>query len=302
MEIVVSGSHGLIGSAVVSELKSRGHRPIPLVRSTPRPGTDAIEWDPARGTIDRASLEGIDGAIHLAGKNIGRPWWTEGHLAQVLDSRVRGTRLLAETMAQLTRAPSVLVSASAVGYYGDRGDELLTEESGPGHGRLPEICSQWEASTEPARAARIRVVITRTSIVLSGSGGAIGPLLIPFRLGLGGRIGNGAQYWPWITIDDQAAAIVHLLESEAASGPFNLAASEQVRNAVFVRTLGRVLGRPTLIPAPEFAIKIALGTQMADEMLLLSQRVAATKLLGTGFEFRYPELEPGLRHVLGKRD
>jgi uncharacterized protein len=302
VEIVISGSHGLIGEAVVAALTNRGHRPVRLVRSPAKPSDDAIHWDPAVGTIDRGSLEGIDGAVHLAGKNIGRPWWTQTHMAQVLDSRVRPARLLSETLAQLTRAPSVLVSASAVGYYGDRGDEVLTESSGPGVGRLPEICRQWEASTEPAVKAGIRVAIIRTSIVLSGAGGAIAPLLIPFRLGVGGRIGTGAQYWPWIAIDDEANAIVHLLETGDASGPFNLAAPQAVRNAQFTTTLGKVLRRPTLLPVPEFAIKMVLGPQMAQEMLLLSQRVASTKLLGTGFNFQYPDLDGALRHVLGKQE
>jgi uncharacterized protein (TIGR01777 family) len=300
VELAISGSHGFIGEAVVAALKNRGHRPIRLVRSSRTRGEDSIHWDPAAGTIDAASLEGIDGAVHLAGKNLGRPWWTKTHLAQVLDTRVRPTHLLSETLAQLTRAPSVLVSASAIGYYGDRGDEILTETSGPGAGHLPEICRQWEASTEPAVEAGIRVAIIRTSIVLGGTGGAIAPLLIPFRLGLGGRIGTGAQYWPWISIDDEANAIVHLLETEV-SGPFNLAAPEAVRNAQFTSTLGKVLRRPVLLPVLEFEIKMILGPDMAKEMLLLSQRVSCAKLLGTGFNFQHPELEGALRHVLGKQ-
>jgi uncharacterized protein len=310
MNVIVSGSHGLIGSAVVAELARRGHRPVRLVRSSPQAGEDAVRWDPAAGKIDAASLEGIDGAVHLAGKNIGRPWaepswlpfrmwWTATHKAQVLDSRVRGTRLLAEALASLNRPPAVLVSASAVGYYGDRGDEVLTEDSGSGTGSLPEICRQWEASTQPAAAAGIRVAIVRSSIVLDSSGGAIAPLMTPLRLGFGGRIGSGAQFWPWIAIDDEASAIVHLLEGEG-SGPFNLASPHAVRNAEFVKTLGRVLRRPTLIPAPALEIKLVVGPEMAREMLLLSQRVRPAKLLAEGFRFQYPDLEGALRHILGK--
>jgi uncharacterized protein (TIGR01777 family) len=299
MDVVVSGSHGLCGSAVVAELERGGHRPIRLVRSPPRPGEDAVRWDPATGQIDAPSLEGIDAVVHLAGKNIGRPWWTATHKAQVLDSRVRGTRLLAETLAALNGPPSVLVSASAVGYYGDRGDEVLTEESSPGTGLLPEICKQWEASTQPAEAAGIRVAITRTAIVLSGRSGAIAPLMIPFRLGVGGRIGSGGQFWPWIAIDDEARAILHIVEG-GGSGPFNLASPNSVRNSEFVRVLGMVLKRPAIVPAPALAIKLAVGPEMAKEMLLLSQRVRPVKLLNAGFEFGYPELEGALRHVLGK--
>lgn len=300
MDVVVTGSHGLIGSAVVDLLVEGGHRPIRLVRSESPPGEDAVRWDPAVGHIDGPSLEGVDAAVHLAGKNIGRPWWTETHKAQVLDSRVRGTRLLSETLAALNRPPRVLVSASAVGLYGDRGDEVLTEDSDPGTGELPEICRQWEASTAPAKAAGIRVAITRTAIVLSGHGGATAPLMIPFQLGVGGRIGTGHQYWPWIAVDDGAAAILHLLENDL-SGPVNLAAPHPVRNAEFVRILAKVLRRPAIVPAPGLLIKLAVGPEMAREMLLLSQRVKPSKLLNSGFEFRFPELEGALRHVLGKQ-
>lgn len=299
MDVVVSGSHGLIGSEVLSALERRGHRPIPLIRSTPMPGEESIHWNPATGRIDAPSLEGVDAVVHLAGKNIGRPWWTETHKAQVLDSRVRGTRLLSEALAGLNRPPAVLVSGSAVGYYGDRGDEVVTESTPSGAGTLSEICRQWEASTAPAVDAGIRVATTRTAIVLSGKGGAIGPLLIFFRLGLGGRIGNGDQFWPWIAVDDAAAAIVHIIEGDA-SGPINLVAPQPVRNAEFVRGLGKALRRPAIIPAPEFAIKLAVGPEMAREMLLLSQRVEPRVLVASGYQFRYPELEGALRHVLGK--
>jgi uncharacterized protein len=301
VQVVVTGSHGLIGSEVVAALEGRGHRPIRLVRSAPGRGEDGIYWNPATGAIDAPSLEGIDAAVHLAGKNVGRPWWTETHKAQVMDSRVRGTRLLSETLAGLNRPPAVLVSASAVGYYGDRGDEVVTESSPPGTGVLPDICREWEASIEPASRAGIRVAVTRMAIVLGGKGGAIAPLVLIFRLGLGGPIANGDQFWPWIAVDDVAGAIIYIIEGDA-SGPINFAAPHLVRNAEFVRTLAKVLRRPAIIPAPAFAIKLAVGPEMAEEMLLLSQRIEPRKLLATGYDFRYPELEGALRHVLGKDD
>jgi uncharacterized protein len=300
MQVVVSGSHGLIGSEMLSALKRAGHRPIRLIRSAPGPGDDAIRWDPAVGEIDKESLEGVDGVIHLAGKNIGRLWWTPSHIAQVLDSRVRGTRLLAETLAALNRPPRVLVSQSASGYYGERGDEVLRESSGPGDGLLANICMQWEASTEPATAAGIRVAKTRTAIVLGGRGGATAPLVHIFRLGLGGPIGPGAQYWPWISIDDEVLAMIYTLEGDL-SGPVNFVA-QSVRNAEFARVLAKVLNRPAIVPAPSFAIKLVVGPDMAREMLLVSQRMVPERLLADGYRFRFPDLEGALRHVLNREE
>jgi uncharacterized protein (TIGR01777 family) len=299
MKIAVTGSHGMIGSALVGALESAGHRPLRIVRSTPT-GPDEITWDPVAGTIDARSLEGVDAVVHLAGKHIGRPWWTEGYMAAVKDSRVRATYLLAEALAKLDRKPSVLVSASGIHYYGDRGDELLTEESRPGEGFLAEVVMAWEMATSPASEAGIRVANIRSAVVVSPSGGALAPMMIPMRLGLGGKLGPGSQYWSWIALDDHIAAVQHILGTEGLSGPVNLASPEPVRNADFVATIGRVLRRPAVLPVPAFALKIALGPQMANQMALYSQRVVPRKLEESGFKFAYPDLEGAFRHVLGR--
>jgi uncharacterized protein len=299
VDVLVTGSRGLIGTALVAELARSGHRPIRLVRSEPPADEDAVRWDPDAGTIDARGIEGIDGVVHLAGHLIGRPWWTAAHKARVLDSRVRGTRLLTETLARLTNAPRVLVSASAVGYYGDRGNEELPESSPSGSGFVAEVCRQWEGSTEPAARARIRVVVTRSGIVLSKKGGALRPMLIPFRVGVGGRIGSGRQYWPWISLDDEARAFVHLLQS-GLEGPVNLVAPQPVTNAEFTRELGRLLRRPTVFPVPSWLIKLVVGAEMADEMLLLSQRVVPRRLVEDGFSFKHDTLEEALRDILRK--
>src|SRR5919106_1891507 len=299
MKIAVTGSHGMIGSALVGALESAGHRPLRIVRSTPT-GPDEITWDPVAGTIDARSLEGVDAVVHLAGKHIGRPWWTEGYMAAVKDSRVRATYLLAEALAKLDRKPSVLVSASGIHYYGDRGDELLTEESRPGEGFLAEVVMAWEMATSPASEAGIRVANIRSAVVVSPSGGALAPMMIPIRLGLGGKLGPGSQYWSWIALDDHIAAVQHILGTEGLSGPVNLASPGPVRNADFVATIGRVLRRPTVLPVPAFALKIALGPQMANQMALYSQRVVPRKLEESGFKFAYPDLEGAFRHVLGR--
>jgi uncharacterized protein (TIGR01777 family) len=299
MKIAITGSHGMIGSALVGALEGAGHRPLRIVRSTPT-GPDEIAWDPAGSTIDSRSLEGVDAVVHLAGKHIGRPWWTEGYMAAVKDSRVRATYLLAEALAKLDRKPSVLVSASGIHYYGDRGDELLTEESRPGEGFLAEVVMAWEMATSPASEAGIRVANIRSAVVVSPSGGALAPMMIPIRLGLGGKLGPGSQYWSWIALDDHVAAVQHILGTEGLSGPVNLASPEPVRNADFVATIGRVLRRPAVLPVPAFALKIALGPQMANQMALYSQRVVPRKLEESGFKFAYPDLEGAFRHVLGR--
>jgi uncharacterized protein len=299
MRIAVTGSHGMIGSALVDALAGTGHHPIRLVRSTPS-GPDEIAWDPATGTIDAGSLEGVDAVVHLAGKHIGRPWWTSGYMAIVKDSRVRGTYLLAEALATLDRKPAVLVSASGIHYYGDRGDEILTEESGPGEGFLAEVVKGWEQATAPASEAGIRVANIRNAVVVSPTGGALAPMMIPLRLGLGGKLGSGAQYWSWVALDDHLAAVQHILATEDLSGPINVASPQPVRNADFVATIGRVLRRPTVLPVPGFALKLALGPQMANQMALFSQRVVPRKLEESGFRFAYPDLEGAFRHVLGR--
>jgi uncharacterized protein (TIGR01777 family) len=299
VRIAVTGSHGMIGSALVDALAGAGHRPIRVVRSTPT-GPDEIAWDPVAGTIDARSLEGVDAVVHLAGRHIGRPWWTEGYMASVKDTRVRPTYLLAETLAKLDRKPSVLVSASGIHYYGDRGEEILTEESPPGEGFLAGVAMEWELATSPASGAGIRVVIIRNGVVVSPGGGALAPMMIPMRLGLGGKLGPGSQYWSWIALDDHLAAVQHILATEELSGPVNVVSPEPVRNADFVATIGRVLRRPTVLPVPAFALKLVLGPQMANQMALYSQRVVPRKLEASGFKFAYPDLEGAFRHVLGR--
>jgi uncharacterized protein len=299
MKVLITGSHGLIGSALVDTLSGAGHHPLRLVRSQPG-GPDEISWNPVEGTIDADRIYGVEGVVHLAGKNIGRPWWTSGHKARVKDSRVRGTRLLAETLAGLDRKPAVLVSASGIHYYGDRGDEILTEDSAPGRGFMAEVVMAWEQSTEPAAAAGIRVATIRSGVVLSPRGGALGPLMIPMRLGVGGKLGPGTQYWSWIALDDHVAAIMHVLGAEELSGPVNLVSPEPARNAEIVDTIGRVLGRPTILPVPGFALKIVVGPEMANEMILFSQRVVPRKLEASGFKFAYADLERAFRHVLNR--
>jgi uncharacterized protein len=295
LDVLVSGSRGLVGSALIPALREEGHRVVRLVRSEDA-GDDAVRWDPSSGTIDAAGLEGIDAVVHLAGENIvGR--WTPAKKARIRGSRVRGTRLLAETLAGLTAPPGIMVSASASGYYGDRGNELLREESAPGTNFLAEVCQEWEAAADPAREAGVRVVHPRFGIVLSAEGGALGTTLPIFKLGGGGRIGSGRQYWSWVAMDDVVGVILHALTTESLEGPVNVVVSDPPTNAEYTRTLGRVLNRPTVFPLPAWAARIALG-QVADELLLASQRIEPAKLKETGYAFRYPELEEALRHLL----
>lgn len=317
MRILITGSRGLIGSALVPFLKAEGHETARVVRpgSNRAAGVHAagdsaardsaagnraagdILWDPAAGHVDSGAMEGFDAAIHLAGENLGEGRWSVERKRALIDSRVQGTRLLSETLAKLRHPPGTLVSVSAIGYYGDRGDELVTEESAAGVGFLPEIAQAWEAAAEPARRAGLRVVHPRLAMVLSTRGGALAKLLTPFRLGLGTRFGSGMQYMSWITIDDVSAAFLHLIEHPELAGPVNLSAPGAVRNREFTRILGRVLSRPALLAAPAFALRLLLG-EMADEMLLSGARVEPQRLLRSGFRFRHPELEGALRHLL----
>ncbi|MDP8950767.1 MAG: TIGR01777 family oxidoreductase [Actinomycetota bacterium] len=297
MDVLVSGSTGLVGTALVPALTNEGHRVVRLTRSGDG-SDDAVRWDPAAGTIDAERLRGIDAVVHLAGENIvGR--WTPAKKARIRDSRVKGTRLLAETIAGLSTPPPVMVSTSATGYYGDRGNELLREESAPGTNFLAGVCQEWEAAAQPAREAGVRVVHPRFGLVLSPEGGALGTTLPIFKLGGGGRIGSGNQYWPWVAIDDVVGAIFHCLTSESLEGPVNVGVYDPPTNAQYTRTLGRVLNRPTIFPLPAPAARLMLG-QVADELLLASQRVEPAKLRESGYEFRYPELEGALRHLLGR--
>jgi uncharacterized protein (TIGR01777 family) len=296
MDVVVTGSSGLIGTALKGALERSGHRMVPMVRS--KASGDAIHWDPDRGEIDAGGLEGVGAVVHLAGEGIGNKRWNEQQKAKIRDSRVRGTTLLAETLAKLGRPPKVLISGSAVGFYGDRGDEVLTETSRPGQGFLAELCVAWESATAPAKEAGIGVSHLRTGIVLSKSGGALPKMLLPFKLGLGGRLGSGRQWMSWIALEDEVGAIVHLLGDDAPAGPVNLTAPNPVPNAEFTKALGKALGRPTVLPAPKFGLKAMLGAEMAEELLLSSQRALPTRLLDSGYTFKRPDLAEALRAEL----
>jgi uncharacterized protein (TIGR01777 family) len=299
MKIAVTGSGGLIGSSLVPYLRSRGHQVVPVVRG--KAAADEVLWDPRKGTIETDRLQGIDAAVHLAGAGVGDRRWSPGYKQEILSSRVRGTTTLAEALTRLTVLPSVVVSASAVGYYGIRGDEVLTEEAGNGAGFLADVCAQWESATLAATSAGIRVVTLRTGVVLSGAGGALKKQLPPFRLGLGARLGSGRQQLSWITRRDVTAAIAFLLEDSALSGPFNLTAPQPVSNAAFTKALGRALHRPAKLIVPEKLIRVALGDEMASEVLLASQRAVPQRLLGAGFAFSDPDLADALVTALDDR-
>jgi uncharacterized protein len=299
VRIAVTGSRGLIGSSLVPYLRSKGHEVIPIVRGTAK--DDEVSWDPEKGTIDIDKLQGIDGAVHLAGAGVGDRRWSSGYKQVILSSRVDGTTTLAKAMANLSALPSVMVSASAVGYYGQRGDEVLTEDAGNGDGFLADVCAQWESATAPAAAAGIRVVTMRTGVVLSGAGGALKKQLPPFKLGLGARLGRGYQQLSWITRRDVVAAIFLLLRDKTLSGPFNLTAPNPVSNARFTKELGRALHRPARLVVPEKVIRVALGDEMAAEFLLASQRAVPQRLLAAGFSFADPALPEALVTALQDR-
>jgi uncharacterized protein (TIGR01777 family) len=291
--VLVTGASGMIGLALRSRLAARGVEVVPLRRA----GGSGPRWDPTSGSIDSGAIEGFDAVVHLAGAPIaGR--FTVRHRERVLESRQLGTRLLASTLAGLRRPPRVLVSSSAIGIYGDRGDDALDESSAPGRGFLAEVATAWERETAPAAAAGLRVVCVRTGLVLAARGGALAPMLLPARLGLSGPLGNGRQWWSWIALDDLIGLLEWVIEDPRVRGPVNATAPEPARQADFARALGRVLGRPALLPAPAFALRLALGRGMADQMVLASARVLPRRAIEGGFRFRFPGLEAALRHVL----
>jgi uncharacterized protein len=301
MRVAVTGTHGLVARHLLPALESRGHVVVKLVRSgtgATQPGE--VTWDPTASEIEATQLADVDAFVHLAGVGIGDRRWNDAHRHAVMASRVQGTALLARTAAGLDPRPSVFVSASAVGYYGDRGDEELDELSPSGTGYLAEVCRRWEAATAATAAAGIRTVLARSGVIQAGDGGALKTQLPLFKLGLGSRLGGGHQWVSWIGIDDEVGGIIHALEHEEVDGPMNLVAPAPVTNADYTRTLGRVLRRPAFWVAPAAALKLVLGAEMASEMLLASQRVSPGVLARTGYEWQDTRLEPALRAVLDR--
>jgi uncharacterized protein len=294
--IAISGARGLIGSEIVRRLEEAGDQTIRLTRRPPTSTLTQAQWSVEEGLVNPSRLEGVHGVIHLAGESIvGR--WTEEKKRRIRDSRVKGTRRLCEDLAALSVKPKVLVCASATGFYGERGDEVLEEASAPGQGFLADVCKEWESATSPAAKAGIRVVNVRTGVVIARDGGALANMLTPFKAGVGGRIGSGRQYWSWISPDDVAGAFLAGLDDTQISGPLNATSPHPVTNAEFTRVLGEVLHRPTVLPLPGFAAKLVLG-QMADDLLLASARVLPRVLETHGYEFAYPELRACLEHEL----
>jgi len=306
MSILVTGSSGLIGSALVPFLTTAGHQVVRLVRArppsaAPNPDSQAnvITWDPATGVLDPAALEGFDAVIHLAGETLNAIRWTAEKKSRIRDSRVGGTALLCGALAKLSRPPKVLLSASAIGFYGNRGGEILHEESEPGTGFLPEVCRAWEAATKPASEKGIRTVQMRFGVVISSAGGALAAMLPAFQVGLGGPMGTGWQYMSWITIDDVICAIYHLLLNDKIEGPVNIVGPYVATNRDFAKALGTVLERPAFVRVPGFLARLVSG-EFADDVLLASARVEPRRLLDAGFVFHYPEMEGALRQVLGR--
>lgn len=292
--IVISGGSGFIGSPLTQLLRERGDEVITLTRGATV--GNRVHWDPDNGELDLAALEGADAVVHLAGEPISG-YWTAGKKRAILESRRHGTRVIASAVAAMDAKPRVFVSSSAVGVYGSRGDEKLTEASGPGGGFLAEVVEAWEGAAQPVRDAGIRYVALRIGLVLGKSGGALGPMLPLFKLGAGGRLGDGTHWWSWVTLDDVVRAFVHAIDHDEVSGVYNLAAPDPVTNADFTKTLASVLRRPAILPAPRFALKLTMR-EMADELLFASQRVDSSKLSATGFDFLDPELEPALKRIL----
>ena len=296
MRILVSGSHGLVGTALIKALSADGHDIYRLVRHAPN-SERQIEWSPDRYSIAISRIEGFDAVYHLAGESIASGRWNEEKKRKIRESRTKGTKLLSDALANLSQPPKTLISASAIGYYGDRGDEWLTETSPPGKDFLADVCVEWEKATEHARAKGVRVVNTRFGIILDKEGGALAKMLTPFRMGIGGRIGDGKHWMSWIALDDVIGALQFVLSNETLNGPVNFVAPNPVTNAEFTKTLGRVLSRPTLFPIPEFGVRLAFG-EMADALLLSSQRVEPSSLKQLDYEFRYAELASALRAIL----
>ena len=299
MLVAVTGASGLIGTAVVRRLQAEGHQVLRLTRSRPS-GPDQVQWDPMTGRLDPDALAKADAVVHLAARNIGdRLRWTAATKRDLLQTRVEGTGLVAGTMAGLAEGPRVLVCASGVGFYGDRGDEVLTEASSGGHGFLADVVRRWEEAADPARAAGLRVVHLRTGPVQTAAGAGLPKQALMFRLGVGGRLGSGRQWLSWISLDDIAGAYLHVLTRQDLDGPVNAVAPNPVTNAEFTATLARILHRPAVLHIPAFGPRLVLG-EAADELLFVSQRARPARLQATGYRFQFPELEPALRQTLGR--
>ena len=300
--LVIGGAGGMIGQALIPLLEADGW----TVRRLMRPSSDGtdrnldISWDPERNQIDSGAFSGVHGVIHLGGANIAQGSWTQARKAVIRDSRVKSTRLLAETIAAMAQPPEVFVCASAIGIYGNRGDTLLSETSGYGDDFLADVGMQWEAATLPAREAGVRVVNARIGVVLAKEGGALAKMLTPFKLGMGGKVGNGRQYWSWIDVEDVVHALYFCLHNQDLSGPVNLVAPEPLRNLAFVKAFAKTLGRPAVMPLPAFMVSLLMG-EMGRALLLSSTRVSSKKIQSAGYTFRYPQLEESLRHLLGTR-
>jgi len=305
MHVAITGATGLIGTALSRALRDGGHRVTGITRSAP--GTGQLRWSPGDGHLDPAGLRDVDAVVHLAGEKIGFADWSPRSIAaarwtpeikrRIIDSRVAGTSLIARTLADHDSGPRTLVSASAIGYYGDRGDETLTEASAAGDLFMSRVCQVWESSADPARDAGVRVVHPRMGLVQTPDDGALQRSLPLFKLGLGGRFGAGRQWWSWVMLDDVIGVLVHALTDDGVSGPINVTAPDPVTNATYTRVLGRVLGRPAVLPIPEFGPRLVFG-EMADELLYSSARVLPRATLASGYRFRHTDLEAGLRSVL----
>jgi uncharacterized protein (TIGR01777 family) len=295
MKIAITGSSGLIGTALCEAIVQRGDVPIRVLRSNA--GPDDLVWDIEAGTIDSQRLDGVDAVVHLAGEGIGERKWTADQKVKIIESRRLGTSLIAETLAGLTKKPALFVSGSAIGFYGDRGDEELTEQSSAGAGFLTDVAKVWEAAAQPALDAGIPTAFIRTGVVLSSTGGALREQLPFFKLGIGGRIGDGEQYWSWISITDQVNAILHIIDSKL-SGPINLTAPNPATNSEFTKALGKALGRPTFLPTPKFAVDLRLGKDAANELLFYSARVTPAVLADSGFVFTHPTIDQAFEALL----
>ena len=297
MKVLVTGATGFVGTALMQDLQQQGHHPIPLARSASPSSNEKPSWNPDNATLDPTPLEGLDAVVHLAGENVATGRWAHSKKDRIMQSRVVGTELLANTLAHLERPPKILLSASAIGYYGDQGDALLDESAPQGTDFLADVCHAWEKATDPAQEKGIRVAHLRIGLVLGTQGGALRKMLLPFRLGLGGTLGDGTAYMSWITLEDLTGAIIHILHEHNLAGPINATAPNPVTNREFTKTLGKILRRPTFFPVPAFLLRLLFG-EMGQQLLLASTRTHPTKLLSAGYTFHDDHFEQALQTLL----